>query len=95
MWPPYATAGAYVLSRKSFTDMYYAILYTKLFRFDDVFLGLAALKANIELLHCPHIYFEKKYYSLEGYRDVMASHGYGDPSELISVWNEQKNAGQA
>nr|CAG4647958.1 EOG090X07IA [Moina brachiata]SVE93056.1 EOG090X07IA [Moina brachiata] len=95
LWPPYATAGAYVVSRQALMDLFYASHYTKLFRFDDVFIGLACLKANIEPLHSSHFYFWKKPYSLEGYREVIASHGYGDPKELRFVWNQQKNAGRA
>lgn len=95
LWPPYATAGAYVVSRQALIDLFYASLYTKLFRFDDVFIGLTCLKANIEPLHSSYFYFWKKPYSLEGYREVIASHGYGDPKELRFVWNQQKNAGRA
>lgn len=32
MWPPYVTAGAFVLSREALLDMHYASMYTKHFR---------------------------------------------------------------
>lgn len=32
MWPPYVTAGAFVLSREALQDMYYVSMYTKHFR---------------------------------------------------------------
>lgn len=32
MWPPYVTAGAFLLSREALQEMYCASLYTKLFR---------------------------------------------------------------
>lgn len=95
LWPPYVTAGAYVVSRSALLDLHYGSFYTKYFQFDDIFLALVALKINIEPVHCSEFYFWKKNYSKLGYRDVIASHGYGDPDELRSVWNEQKSAGHA
>ena len=95
LWPPYATAGAYVVSRQALFDLHYGSYYTKYFRFDDIFLALVALKVNINPVHCSGFYFWKKGYSMLGYRDVIASHGYGNPDELRSVWNEQKSAGYA
>lgn len=94
-WPPYVTAGAYILSKEAFLDMYYASLYTKHFRFDDIFLGLTAKKAGIEPYHCEEFYFYKKYYTKDNYKYVIASHGYDDPNELLKVWNEQKAMGNA
>lgn len=88
-WPPYVTAGAYIVSNKAMKILYLASLYVKHFRFDDVYLGIVAKKAGIEPIHCPQFYFYKKEYSKETYGDVIASHGYGDHSELVRVWSEQ------
>lgn len=95
LWPPYVTAGAYILSKEAFADMYYSSLYTKHFRFDDIFLGLVAKKAGIEPYHCEEFHFYKKDYTKFNYKYVIASHGYGDPNELLYVWNEQKALGNA
>nr|SVE73603.1 EOG090X07IA [Daphnia atkinsoni] len=95
LWPPYVTAGAYVVSRAALLDLHYGSFYTKYFEFDDIFLALVALKINIEPVHCSEFYFWKKSYSQHGYRDVIASHGYSNPDELRTVWNEQKSAGNA
>jgi hypothetical protein len=95
LWPPYATAGAFIVSRQALFDLYYASFYTRFFRFDDVFLGLVARKVGIDPLHCSQFYFWKKDYSIDGYRYVIASHGYDDTGELRHVWNEQKSAGNA
>nr|CAG4640915.1 EOG090X07IA [Eulimnadia texana] len=95
LWPPYATAGAYVLSRTALLELYYGSMFTKMFRFDDVYLGLVARKVGLEPLHCSEFYFWKKPYSATGYRDVIASHGFGDPQELRKVWTEQKSLGNA
>jgi hypothetical protein len=95
MWPPYVTAGAYVLSCEALFDMYYASFYTKHFRFDDIYLGLVAKKAKIEPYHCTQFHYYKKEYNVFSYRHVVASHGYDDPNELLEVWNEQRSAGNA
>ncbi|XP_015604862.1 beta-1,3-galactosyltransferase brn [Cephus cinctus] len=95
LWPPYVTAGAYVLSKEALLDMYYTSLYTKHFRFDDIFLGLVAKKAEIEPFHCEEFHFYKKDYTKYNYKYVISSHGYGDPQELLDIWNEQKALGNA
>lgn len=91
MWPPYVTAGAYILSKNALSDMYYASYYTKHFRFDDIYLGLLAYKSKIEPYHCDEFYFYKKSYNKFNYEYTIASHGYSDPEELIHNWNEQKS----
>ena len=94
LWPPYITAGAFILSKEAVIDMFYASMYTKHFRFDDIYLALVANKAGIEPYHCDEFHFYKKPYSVQLYRYVIASHGF-DPDELVKVWNEQKSAGYA
>nr|CAD7574009.1 unnamed protein product [Timema californicum] len=95
MWPPYVTAGAYILSHDALVDMYYGSLYTQHFRFDDIYLGLVAKKVDLEPFHCPEFYFYKKEYNVYSYRYVIASHGFSDPDELLRIWNEQRSAGNA
>ncbi|XP_011141776.1 beta-1,3-galactosyltransferase brn [Harpegnathos saltator] len=95
LWPPYVTAGAYILSKEALLDMYYTSFYTKHFKFDDIFLGLIAKKAEIEPFHCEDFHFYKREYTKYNYKYVVASHGYGDPNELLQVWNEQKALGNA
>lgn len=95
LWPPYVTAGAYILSREALLDLYYTSFYTKHFRFDDIFLGLIAKKADILPFHCEEFHFYKKAYTKYSYKYVITSHGYGDPNELLQVWNEQKALGNA
>ena len=75
--------------------MYYTSLYTKHFRFDDIFLGLVAKKADIEPFHCEEFHFYKKDYTKFNYKYLISSHGYGNPAELLNVWNEQKALGNA
>ncbi|XP_015118244.1 uncharacterized protein LOC107041937 [Diachasma alloeum] len=95
LWPPYVTAGAYVLSKAAMIEMYLTSLYTQHFRFDDIFLGLVAKKADIEPFHCDEFHFYKKDYTKYNYKYVISSHGYGDPEEMVEIWNEQKGMGNA
>ncbi|XP_076247310.1 beta-1,3-galactosyltransferase brn [Calliopsis andreniformis] len=95
LWPPYVTAGAYILSKEGLLDMYYTSFYTKHFKFDDIFLGLVAKKADIEPFHCEEFHFYKKEYTKFNYKYVITSHGYGNPTELLNIWNEQKALGNA
>lgn len=95
MWPPYVTAGAYILSQEALLDLYYTSFYTEHFKFDDVYVGLLAKKAGIEPFHVEEFHFYKKPYDAADYRFTVASHGYASPSELMQVWTEQKSLGNA
>lgn len=95
MWPPYVTAGAYILSRSALRDMYYSSFYTLHFKFDDIYVGLLAHKAKIEPLHSEEFYFYKKAYNKFDFEYTIASHGYGNPDELLTIWTEQKSLGNA
>ncbi|GBM48585.1 Beta-1,3-galactosyltransferase brn [Araneus ventricosus] len=94
-YPPYVTAGAYVVSYPALEDLYYTSMFTQRFKFDDVYLGIVAKKCGISPLHNKHFYFWRKPYSKEGYSDVIASHGFDDPEEMKKVWEEQRSLGQA
>uniref|UniRef100_A0A8D8M1V9 Hexosyltransferase n=1 Tax=Cacopsylla melanoneura TaxID=428564 RepID=A0A8D8M1V9_9HEMI len=95
LWPPYVTAGAYIVSKEVLLDFYFASHFIKHFRFDDIYLGILAKKSNIEPFHCEEFYFYKKDYSRHNYQYVIASHGYSDPDELLRIWNEQRSLGNA
>ncbi|XP_031630695.1 beta-1,3-galactosyltransferase brn [Contarinia nasturtii] len=95
-WPTYVTAGSFILSREALIEIYYTSMYTKHFRFDDIYLGIVALKANIEPLHSEEFYFYKaNYIGPQSYRYVIATHGYDDPNEMLRVWTELKASGHA
>lgn len=67
-----------------------------LFRFDDIYLGIVALKAQIEPLHCEEFYFYKATYKGPfSYKYVLATHGYNDPEEMLRVWNDVRANGYA
>lgn len=96
LWPTYVTSGAYILSREALQDMYYSSFYTKHFRFDDIFLGLVAMKAHIEPLHSDQFYFHKAPYSEPySYKYLIASHGFSDSKEMFNIWTQVRSAGYA
>lgn len=95
-WPPYVTAGAFILSRAAAIDLYYTSMYTKHFRFDDIYLGLLALKAGITLTHCGNFHFHRPRYSgPDSYRFVVASHEFDDSVEMERTWNACRSANYA
>ncbi|EDV92262.1 beta-1,3-galactosyltransferase brn [Drosophila grimshawi] len=95
-WPPYVTAGAFILSRDALLQMYAVGRSLPLFRFDDVYLGMVALKAHIPVHRCDQFHFHRpKYNGPDSYSDVIASHGFSDPIEMERIWNECRSANYA
>lgn len=94
-YPPYVTGGCFVMNNQTVSDLYFASRYTKPFKFDDVYLGILAKRMDITLVHNPNIYFYELNYDPQVYRDVIASHGFKDPQQLLHVWLEQKTLGNA
>lgn len=96
MWPPYVTAGGYILARNTLHKLYTVGRNLPLFRFDDIFLGIVALKANIQVQHCHGFYVHRPTYKgPDSYSEVIASHDFGDPVEMEKVWNECRSANYA
>jgi hypothetical protein len=93
LYPPYVTAGAYLLSNRAFREIQIASSYVKHFRFDDIYMGILSKKIGLVPRHCHDFYFYKKTYDPSSYSSVIASHGYDDHNELSRVWNEQKALG--
>jgi len=95
-YPPYATAGAYVLSSAALTKFYHASLFVKVYIFDDVYMGMLARKLGVEPFHSAQFWFHRKQpYKVNDFRYTVASHEFPDPAELERVWNQQKQAGNA
>uniref|UniRef100_T1JDR6 Hexosyltransferase n=1 Tax=Strigamia maritima TaxID=126957 RepID=T1JDR6_STRMM len=90
-YPPFVNAGSFVLSYEALVQLFYGSMFTKYFRFDDVFLGLIAKKMKIDPIHSDYFYNWKKAYSKIGYKDIIAVHGYDNPISLTRIWNEQDN----
>jgi beta-1,3-galactosyltransferase / beta-1,3-N-acetylglucosaminyltransferase len=96
MWPPYITAGAYVVSRATLDTLFWGSLFTKHFRFDDVYLSLVALKSGVTPFHSSEFRLNRKWSDdSSNYKYVIASHEFSDPEELRRFWETQKEAGNA
>lgn len=92
-YPPYVTAGAYLLSNRAFKELQIASRYVKHFRFDDIYMGILSKKIGLTPTHSSEFYFYKKAYDAASYSSVIASHGFDDHQELTRVWIEQKSLG--
>uniref|UniRef100_A0A131XUF2 Hexosyltransferase n=1 Tax=Ixodes ricinus TaxID=34613 RepID=A0A131XUF2_IXORI len=94
-FPPYVTAGAFVLSQPALKDLYRVARYTRQFRFDDIFLGIVALKARLMPLHSDAFRFWGKPSDRGDFVGLIAAHGFQDPVELVRVWEQQRGYNQA
>ncbi|CAB3378104.1 Hypothetical predicted protein [Cloeon dipterum] len=96
MWPPYITAGAYVVSKATLDTLFLGSLFTKHFRFDDIYLALVAKKSGVDPFHCLHFRLNRLWYdSAVDYQYLIASHDFPNPEELKHFWELQKEAGNA
>lgn len=93
-WPPYVSAGSYIVSKEALKLLYYASFFTKHFRFDDIYVGLLAKKVNIEPFHCPQFHIFKKPYNSANFKYALSWHGYHS-DELQKIWYQQKSMGNA
>lgn len=97
--PPYVPAGSVALSKSTLVDIYYASLFTKHLRFDDVFIALCAKKMGIEPFHSEYFRVSSSYPVMD--RDdikleyLITWHGFHEPEALIKFWNAQKSLGSA
>lgn len=94
-YPPYVTAGAFVMSMNALSNLYYASLFTKHFRFDDIYIAILARKISLSPIHNDNFYFWNLNYSPETYANVIAAHGFDNSQRLYKIWLEQKSSGNA
>jgi beta-1,3-galactosyltransferase / beta-1,3-N-acetylglucosaminyltransferase len=96
LWPPYITAGAYVVSKATLDTLFLGSLFTQNFRFDDVYLALVAVKSGVVPFHCPEFRLNRHWSdNPSNYKYVIASHEFSDPAELRKFWELQREAGNA
>jgi hypothetical protein len=87
-YPEYPTAGSFIVSTDLAQEFDIAFRYTKYLRFDDVFLGIVALKLGVKPLYHQEFYFTKVNPLTN--RHVIASHGYSEAGELRQVWQQAR-----
>lgn len=88
-WPPFIPAGCYILSNEALQLIYFTSLYTKMFRFDDIFLSLVAYKGGIRMVHSEHFHMHTHPDTELDFKKVISFHGFSDP---FKVWEEQLRA---
>ncbi|MCP9263144.1 Hexosyltransferase [Dirofilaria immitis] len=58
-YPPYISAGAVLLSSQTIREMYYAIQYTRLYSYDDIYAGILAKLLKLPVKHNKNMHFWK------------------------------------
>ena len=87
-YPPFVSAGSWVITRDLLLDMNDVIPYTKHFIFDDVFIAIVAHKLKVKPLHVPEFVMNKVFYGDIGFNSMMTSHDYlSNATELRRAWN--------
>ena len=87
-FPPYVSAGCYILSRESAKMFYIASLLIKKFKFDDIYMGILAYKLGIIPTHMSSVYYHApSYYPSLYANDIIAAHGF-EADELEKMWTQ-------
>ena len=94
-YPPYISAGAYVMSRHTMKTMYLATNFVKRYIFDDVYLGMVAKKCGIKLFSSTNFLVNPKIFMESNKQFVIAAHLRGNFDQAENVWKEQVKLGNA
>lgn len=90
-FPPYVTAGCYVLTLQSAKLFYLGSKLIESFKFDDIYMGILAHKLDIEPFHIEAIHFYAPSYVPKLYSTkIIAAHKF-KPRDMITMWSELKN----
>ncbi|MFH4974160.1 hypothetical protein AB6A40_000869 [Gnathostoma spinigerum] len=74
--PPYISAGAVIMSRRTIRDMYYAIRYVRLFKMDDVYAGIVAKLMDILAEHNENMRYWYAPIDQNDTETLICAHGY-------------------
>uniref|UniRef100_A0A915Q7A0 Hexosyltransferase n=1 Tax=Setaria digitata TaxID=48799 RepID=A0A915Q7A0_9BILA len=86
-YPSYISAGAVLLSSQTIREMYYAIQYTRLYSYDDVYAGILAKLLNLSVRHNKNMRFWKSNIDIEEGRTLICAHGF-EGEHLKSVYSK-------
>ena len=95
MFPPFINAGAYVISNKTMKKLFLASHFVKLFRFDDVYMGILVKKCGITPFHSKRFWRFREDRSIEDLNFTIASHEFHNTKELEDIWLQQVKFGNA
>ncbi|VDK17334.1 unnamed protein product [Anisakis simplex] len=89
-FPPYITAGAVLLSRRTIRQFYYAIQHIRLFNFDDIYAGIVAHLMRITPQHNSRMLFWGIDSPVEmSFNDLICAHGF-TPARLHEAYRRLK-----
>ena len=99
-YPPFINAGGYIMSRHTMKRIYLASHFVKMFRFDDVYLGIVAKKCGITLMTLCCEKFYKQYELIRkksgmNLKSVIAAHLYLEREKVEDIWLQQVKLGNA
>ena len=100
-YPPYISAGAYVMSRRTIKTMYLATHFVKQFIFDDVYHGIVAKRCGIKLFSSNNFLVSPEIFMKSNKKFVIAAHLgatahlRGNLDQAENIWKEQVKLGNA
>jgi hypothetical protein len=87
-FPPYVSAGFYLLSEQSSKLFYIASKLVKRFKFDDIYMGILAYKLGVTPMHMENVYYHApSYYPSMYANEIVAAHGFS-ADELARMWTQ-------
>lgn len=89
-YPCYIPGAAMIFSKEAVHKMYYASLFVKFFKIDDVYLGIVANKMGIIPVQNLHFFawYPEHFYQLKSqdFVESIAIHGCQCTSHMVDLW---------
>ena len=86
--PPYISAGAYILSNQLVKSFAIAAPFVKFIKYDDVFVGILALKFGIQPQHNSNFTVFHSYSPWDNSIKYMAFHTFNNIQTASIMWND-------
>lgn len=86
-YPDYIFGGFVLMSMRTVKEFTVAAMYTKFFKFEDVYLGILASKVGIVPTNNGYVDSKKTVTVSKFFRYLIASHGYSAVRELRKAWD--------
>ncbi|XP_033737074.1 beta-1,3-galactosyltransferase 1-like [Pecten maximus] len=86
-YPPYIFGGFVIMSMSTVRNFTIAAMYTKLFKFEDVYLGILASKLGIKIRDNIFVNSGRAFTVSSAFKTTIASHYYGNPKDLRKAWD--------
>ncbi|XP_060065208.1 uncharacterized protein LOC132545541 [Ylistrum balloti] len=85
-YPDYIFGGFVIMSMSTVKSFTIAAQFTKILKFEDVYLGILAAKLGIEATFNSYVDSRKTITASESFKTLIASHFYKDPFDLQKAW---------